>query len=120
MKTYTKKGKLNKRSRKYIELHDLWLDTEEYLSMNRLKPIEKINKTFYKFLVKHKFSDSWDCWSICEKYITGKSYRPNSKFKIVPFGDYEFALKTIDGNKVVAIRNTERQIKGVLKYLEEK
>lgn len=120
MKTYTKKSKLNKRSKKYIELEKLWLDTEPYLCMNRLKPIEKINRIFYKFLVKNKFSDEWDCWSICEKYITGKSYRPSSKFKIVPYGDFEFALKTIDGNKVVAIRNTERQIKNVLNYLEQK
>lgn len=119
MKTYTKKGKLNKRSKKYYELEDLWLKTEPYLCMNRLKPIERINKTFYKFLVKNNFSDEWDCWSICEKYITGKSYRPNIKYIIVPYAGV-FGIRLVNSDRLIAIRNTKGEIGRVLNYLEQK
>lgn len=113
------KPKLTKRNKKYYELHDLFLKTEPYLSFNNLKPIEKINKTFYKYLVKNKFSDEWDCWSICEKYITGKSYRPNIKYRIVPY-DNIFAIRLVNGSKLIAIRNTKKQIEEVLNYLLQK
>lgn len=119
MKTYTKKGELNKRSKKYAELEKLWLETEPYLSYNNLKPIKKINKTFYKFLVKHNFSDEWDCLSICKKYVTGKSYRPNIKYEIVPYGGV-FGLKLVDSDRLIAVRNTKKQITEVLNYLQSK
>lgn len=119
MKTYTKKGKLNKRSKKYKELHDLWLETEPFLCNNDFKPIEKINKAFYKYLIENQFSDKWDCWSICEKYITGKSYRPNIKYVIVPYAGV-FGIKLFDSDKLIAVRNTKKEIKKVLTYLLRK
>lgn len=97
----------------------LWLETEPYLCQNNLKPIKKINKPFYEYLVKNNFSDEWDCYSICEKYITGKSYRPNIKYKIVPYADV-FGLALVDSDKLIAIRNTKKQIKEVLNYLLQK
>lgn len=119
MKTYTKTGKLNKRSKKYRALQYLWLETEPYLGNNNLKPIEKIDKVFYKYLVKNNFSNEWDCYSICQKYITGKSYRPNIKYRIVPYAGV-FGIKLMDTDKLIAIRNTQKQIKEVLNYLLEK
>lgn len=119
MRTHTKKGKLNQRSKKYRELQELWLDTEPYLCNNDFKPIEKINKAFYEYLVKHNFSDEWDCYSICEKYITGKSYRPNIKYIIVPYAGV-WGIKLVDGDKLIAVRNTKKQIKKVLDYLSER
>jgi len=115
-KTFTKKGKLNKRSKKYFELQDLWLETELYLCNNNLNPIEKINKAFYKFLVKYNFPDELDCYSICERYITGKSYRPNIKYRIVPYAGV-FGIRLIDSDRLIAIRNTKREIKEVLTHL---
>lgn len=119
MRTYTKKGKLNERSKKYHELQDLWLETEPYLCNNNFKPIEKINKAFYKYLVKNDFSDEWDCYSICEKYITGKSYRPNIQYRIVPYAGV-FGIRLVDSDRLIAIRNTKKQIKDVLNYLLQK
>lgn len=112
-------NRMKKTDKRYKELHKLWLDTEPYLGKNDLRPIEKINKAFYNFLVKNNFPNSWDCWSICEKYITGKLYRPNIKYEIVPYAGV-FGIRLIDGDKLVAIRNTKREIKRVLNYLTEK
>lgn len=119
-KTYTRNGKLNKKSKKYFIVHDLWLETEEYLCNNRYAPIKKIHPGFYEFLIKNKFSNDWDCWSICEKYVTGKSYKPYLKFKIVPYGKNEFALKSTEEDKIIAIRNTKKQVTEVMKYLNGK
>lgn len=111
--------KLNKRSKKYHELHDLWLETEPYLCKNDFKPIEEINKAFYQFLIKYNFPDEWDCWSICEKYITGKSYRTNIKYEIFPYAG-EFGIRLIGSDRLIAIRNTKKQINKVLNYLKQK
>lgn len=120
MNTYTKKGRLDKRSKKYYELHDLWLDTEPYLSFNRFYPIKNISKPFYDYLTKHKEEiKDLDCWTICQNYIVGKEYRSVIKYRIVPYGGV-FGIRLVDNDKLIAIRNTKKQIKQVLNYLLEK
>lgn len=119
MRTFPIKHRLSKKNKKYEELQDLWLQTEPHLSKNDFKPIEKINKEFYKYLVKHKFSDEWDCYSICDKYVAGKSYRPNIKYRIVPYAGV-YGIRLVDSDKLIAIRNTKKQIKAVLNYLLQK
>lgn len=110
---------MKKSDKRYEELHKLWLDTEQYLSHNYYAPIRKINLAFYKYLLKNRFSNEWDCWSICQKYITGKSYRPNMgfhNFEIVKYADV-WGLKRKGCDKLIAIRNTQQEIRGVIKYL---
>lgn len=106
----------NQVTKKDQELHDLWMKTEPYLGRNRIKPIQKIDPEFYNFLVKNNFDDTWDCYSICKEYFNSKYYLPKIKYKIVPHAGV-FGLKLESKDRLIAIRNTKKEITQILNFL---